>query len=42
MNHMGPTVTIAIHNIATKIEDEPLPWYLFNVVIDIDTRDILQ
>ena len=39
---MAPKITIAIHNMATKIEYEPLTWYLVNTAIDIDTGDILQ
>ena len=27
---------------AAQIEDEPLPWYLVNAVIDTDTWEILQ
>ena len=32
INHMAPTILIAMHNMANKIEDETLPWYLFNAV----------
>ena len=39
---MAPTVTIASHNMATQIEDEPLLWYLVNSVIDPDSGDIFQ
>ena len=42
INHMEPTIPIATHNMTTKIEYEPLTWYLVNTVIDTDTRDILQ
>ena len=34
---MAPTIPTATHKIATQIEDELLPWYLFNAVIDTDT-----
>ena len=39
---MSPTIPITTRNIATQIEDEPLPWYLINPVIDTDTGGILQ
>ena len=39
---MAPTIPIVIHNMDTKIEDRPLPWYIFNAVIDLDTGDIPQ
>ena len=42
INHMVPTIPISTHNMATKIEDEPLPWYLFNALIDLYTGEILQ
>ena len=42
MNHIAPTIPIETHNISTKMEDEPLPWYLVNTVIDTETGDILQ
>ena len=42
INNMAPTIKIAINNMATKIEYEPSPSYLVNVVIDTDTGDILQ
>ena len=42
INHMAPTIKIATHNMAKKIEYEPLPWYLFNADIDPDTGDIVQ
>ena len=42
INHTAPTIPIETHNMATKIEYEPLPWYLVNVVIDPYTGDILH
>ena len=39
---MAPTIPIETHNMATKIEDEPLPWYLVNALIDPYTGDILH
>ena len=42
MNHMSPIITKATHYMATQIEDEPLPWYLVNAVIDTDTGDIIR
>ena len=42
LNHMAPTILMATHNMATQIEDEPLPWYLVNTVIDTYTREVLQ
>ena len=39
---MTPAITIATHNTDTQIEDEPLPWYLINAIIDPDTGGILQ
>ena len=42
INHMVPTIPISTHNMATKIEDEPLPWYLVNEVVDSYTWEILH
>ena len=42
INHMPPTILIATHNMSTKIEDEPLPWYLVNEVVDSYTWEILH
>ena len=42
IHNMVPTITIATYNMAAQIEDEPLPWYLVNAVIDTDTWEILQ
>ena len=42
INNMALTVPKETHNMATKIEDEPLPWYLVNTVIDTDIGDILK
>ena len=42
INHMASTITISTPNMATQIEDEPSPWYLFNSIIDTDTGGILQ
>ena len=42
LNHMAPTILMATHNMATQIEDEPLPWYLVNTVIDPETEEVLQ
>ena len=42
MNHVAPTITIVTHNMATQIEDEPLPRYLNNAVIDTNTGNTLQ
>ena len=39
---MAPTITISTHNMATQIEDEPSPWYLFNSIIYADTWGILK
>ena len=40
--HIAPTIPIATHNMATKIEYQSLPWYLYILVINPDTWDILQ
>ena len=37
---MAPKIPIETHNTATKIEYEPLTWYLTNEVIDPDTGEI--
>ena len=42
LNHMAPTILMATHNMATQIEDEPLPWYLVNTVIDTYTGEVLH
>ena len=42
MNYMVPTIPIETNNMDTKIDHEPLPWYLANTVIDPYTREILQ
>ena len=42
INHMAPNIPISTHNVDTQIEDEPLPWYLSNKVVDPDTGEILQ
>ena len=42
INHMVPKITIAMHKIATQIEDETLPWYLVNTFIDTDTGEFLK
>ena len=34
---MSPTIPIATHKTSKQIEDEPLPWYLANADIDVDT-----
>ena len=39
---MAPEISIATHKMSTKIEDEPLPWYLVNTVIDPETEEVLQ
>ena len=39
---MAPTIPIATHDMATKIEDDPLTCYLVNAVIDTDMSGILQ
>ena len=39
---MAPTIPIEMNNMATQIDDEPLPWYLVNAVIDTDTEDIIK
>ena len=39
---MEPTTLIETHNMETKFEDEPLPWYLVNSVIYPYTGVILQ
>ena len=39
---MAPTIPIATPNTATIIENKPLPWYLFDAVIDTETEEILQ
>ena len=41
VNHMVPTIPMVMHNMATQTEDEPLPWYLVNTVIDPDTEEVL-
>ena len=38
INHMAPTIPIATPNTATIIENKPLPWYLFDAVIDTETE----
>ena len=42
INHMEPTILIEIHNMASKIEDETLPWYLVNAFIDPYTGYMLK
>ena len=39
---MAPTITTATYNMATQIEDEPLPWYLVNAVVGTETEEIIQ
>ena len=39
---MATTIPMAMHNMAPQIEDETLPWYLFNSVIDPETVEFLQ
>ena len=39
---MAPTIQIEIHNMATPIEDENLPWYLVNAFIGPDTGYIIK
>ena len=39
---MALTTPIKMHKMATKIEDEPLPWYLVNTIIDPETGEDLQ
>ena len=39
---MTPKILITTHDTAKKIEDEPLPWYLFNAIVEPDAGDILQ
>ena len=41
INHMVKTIPIATHNMATHVEDGPLPWYIFNVVVEQDTGAII-
>ena len=41
-NHMMPTIPVATHNMAKKIEYEPLLLHLVNAVIDPDTGEVLQ
>ena len=41
VNHMQPTVQIVTRNMATHIEDKPLPYYLVNTVIYTYTGYIL-
>ena len=42
INHTAQKNPIATHNMATQIEYQPLPWYLFITVIDTETGEILQ
>ena len=42
LNHMVPTILMETHNMATKIEDEPLLWYIVNAVIDPDKGEVMQ
>ena len=42
IKHMAPKIPISTHNMATKSEYEPLPWYLSNTVVDPETGEILQ
>ena len=39
---MAPKIPTATHNMATQLEDEPLPCYLFNVFIDPETGEVLH
>ena len=39
---MAPTIPIATQKMATQIEDESLPWYLDNTVIDPEKVEVLQ
>ena len=41
MNNEDPAIPIETHDMATKIEYKPIPWYLTNGVIDLDTGEIL-
>ena len=41
-NRMVPTIPISTHDMANKIEDEPLPWYLVNTFVDPDMGAVLQ
>ena len=42
INHMDPTITITKYNMAKKIEDKKVTWYLLNDVLYPDTGVILQ
>ena len=42
INHMVSTIPITTHNMSTQVEYKPLPWYLVNSVVDLDTGMILQ
>ena len=39
---MAPTIPIVRQDMAKQIEDEPLPWYLVNAVINPGTGEVLQ
>ena len=39
---MTPSITIEMHDMANKIEEEPLPLYLVEAVVNPDTGVILQ
>ena len=39
---MEQTILMVTHNMDIQIEDEPLPWYLVNTVIDQETVEVLK
>ena len=41
-NHMDPQIPTTTHSTAKKTEDESLPWYLLNNIVDPYTGAILQ
>ena len=40
--HTAPTIMITTHDMDKQIEDGPVPWYLFNTVVNLYTGVIIH